>query len=597
MDSEQQSQKPANAEQTKQKRSRTGCLTCRTRRRKCDEARPQCDNCKQKGLECRYAAAFQILGKHNFTPEVTKKVSYKNLKFVSDTGTAKESEKDEVGVLNSKEAYSYPPAAADTSKDTSTPKEGEQLIELHENVSPSAERYEYALHGLLALGNRNGNGNGNAGSPKPPAQSAISASPTQDNLRVDDVENILPSGSLLSPSAGRVQFASFGKAQTWASEQPGGSMSIFGSSDHDINELLKHYRYRIAPWLDIADMHQYYGCEVLQLSHESLALRISVLALAQQTYQNNLAGQNLDFSTMINLDHEDGESNVQSTLVGVLNMTGTALADLSAFWVQSCSPNPWQCNLEALIPDVRQGNPESNVYWLMTRLQLSIALINTYPIMIPLPGWTTLDWRYSVQGDEQTPFWYAHEAVSLCIDATTFSRDDDNMWHRQRYGKSRADSWRTIVSRCQDWYKNRPQEFQPIIELYPSDGRLSDDEFPTLVFSNGAAVLANQLYHTSMLLLLQKKPRFVTHVQPQSATFSSLWQSHRVCGIAVNNDRWDCWDPCLIASFLVAAKTTTHQSQHSVILNSLEKVQEMTGFRIAHHVESLKHEWQQVVNW
>jgi hypothetical protein len=34
-----------------------------------DEGRPICQNCTAKGLECRYAAPFQILGKNNYTPE------------------------------------------------------------------------------------------------------------------------------------------------------------------------------------------------------------------------------------------------------------------------------------------------------------------------------------------------------------------------------------------------------------------------------------------------------------------------------------------------------------------------------------------------
>ena len=36
------------------KRVRTGCLTCRGRRRKCDEGKPECSNCKSKNLTCRY---------------------------------------------------------------------------------------------------------------------------------------------------------------------------------------------------------------------------------------------------------------------------------------------------------------------------------------------------------------------------------------------------------------------------------------------------------------------------------------------------------------------------------------------------------------
>ncbi|KAK5064972.1 hypothetical protein LTR84_000807 [Exophiala bonariae] len=36
------------------KRVKTGCLTCRTRRRKCDEQKPKCANCIGKSLSCRY---------------------------------------------------------------------------------------------------------------------------------------------------------------------------------------------------------------------------------------------------------------------------------------------------------------------------------------------------------------------------------------------------------------------------------------------------------------------------------------------------------------------------------------------------------------
>lgn len=34
-------------------RSRTGCLTCRARRKKCDEMKPVCDSCKRLGLICK----------------------------------------------------------------------------------------------------------------------------------------------------------------------------------------------------------------------------------------------------------------------------------------------------------------------------------------------------------------------------------------------------------------------------------------------------------------------------------------------------------------------------------------------------------------
>lgn len=36
--------------------SRNGCLTCRMRKKKCDEIRPLCTNCAGKGLECKWPA-------------------------------------------------------------------------------------------------------------------------------------------------------------------------------------------------------------------------------------------------------------------------------------------------------------------------------------------------------------------------------------------------------------------------------------------------------------------------------------------------------------------------------------------------------------
>ncbi|KAK9314539.1 fungal-specific transcription factor domain-containing protein [Lipomyces starkeyi] len=37
------------------KRVRTGCLTCRGRHRKCDEAKPVCENCRSKRLQCHWS--------------------------------------------------------------------------------------------------------------------------------------------------------------------------------------------------------------------------------------------------------------------------------------------------------------------------------------------------------------------------------------------------------------------------------------------------------------------------------------------------------------------------------------------------------------
>lgn len=190
----------------------------------------------------------------------------------------------------------------------------------------------------------------------------------------------------------------------------------------------------------------------------------------------------------------------------------------------------------------------------------------------------------------------AQEAVALCVDATIFSRDEDS-WLQQRYGLSRIELWEKLIAGFEQWYEHRPQAFQPVIELYPQDGQQSEDEFPTILFSSGASTLANQLYHTGMLLLLQNKPRFLDRAHSNSSSMSLLWHTHRICGITLNNDRWDCWDPSLLASLLVAARIATHQSQRNVILSTLKKAQHLTGLNIALHIGELRQLWRQAEGW
>ncbi|PSK43750.1 Transcriptional activator protein UGA3 [Elsinoe australis] len=48
------SKDPKSASSKQHKRSRSGCFTCRLRRKKCDEAKPACKACKHLGLRCDY---------------------------------------------------------------------------------------------------------------------------------------------------------------------------------------------------------------------------------------------------------------------------------------------------------------------------------------------------------------------------------------------------------------------------------------------------------------------------------------------------------------------------------------------------------------
>lgn len=165
-----------------------------------------------------------------------------------------------------------------------------------------------------------------------------------------------------------------------------------------------------------------------------------------------------------------------------------------------------------------------------------------------------------------------------------------------------ADSWLQLFEELNQWHYLRPQEFQPMVEL-SNDGGAEDhalglnpgSEFPMLLFTNGAGALCSQLYHTAMLFMIECKPRtaaLLNQSHPQySPVLSPIWHAQRVCGIALNNDRRECWDPCLLASFLVAARHMTHESQQVEIVHGFDRIQALTGWGVGEYLTQLREEW------
>lgn len=53
-------------------RTRTGCLTCRQRRKKCDEKKPQCSGCARNFLDCIWPTKSANIGASSASPEATQ---------------------------------------------------------------------------------------------------------------------------------------------------------------------------------------------------------------------------------------------------------------------------------------------------------------------------------------------------------------------------------------------------------------------------------------------------------------------------------------------------------------------------------------------
>lgn len=61
-------------------RVRTGCLTCRKRRRKCDEQKPSCANCEAKGLPCKYSSDLAVVPQREGAISGVSRQAYNNIR-------------------------------------------------------------------------------------------------------------------------------------------------------------------------------------------------------------------------------------------------------------------------------------------------------------------------------------------------------------------------------------------------------------------------------------------------------------------------------------------------------------------------------------
>ncbi|KAJ5287919.1 hypothetical protein N7478_003605 [Penicillium angulare] len=237
--------------------------------------------------------------------------------------------------------------------------------------------------------------------------------------------------------------------------------------------------------------------------------------------------------------------------------------------------------LQALSPHTAGRDFKSAIYWLLVRLatnsNLQIALPTSPPYIADAD--MGLD-PYSFV------FCYASRPLWLCGRAVEFAHNEDSI---PRYPP--LQTWMQLVEDLENWYDERPQGFQAMLELELEDQEGTGQNFPIVLFANGAGVFSNQLYHTAMLILLHNRPRTARVANFSSTTMSPLWHAQRICSIVLNNERQECWDPCLLASFLSAARRMTHETQQQEILHAFDRIKNVTGWDLGDLLDGLKEDW------
>ncbi|KIW15137.1 hypothetical protein PV08_05182 [Exophiala spinifera] len=514
-----------------QRRVRTGCLTCRKRRRKCDEGKPTCKNCVDKSLSCRYGL---------------------NITFVD-------------GTPNESTATSHKTARQTTTRSVKatwingpTREDSRPLVLSNDPVT------------TLWSG---------------PDIFPIGSVSREQFTETSDRSNLLAGSPVLH------DFDQGDTPSAFSHQLPAllDTSPALRSGQGDVAELdlLTFYRYEIAARLDLGVGRLYFGVHVLTRALSEVSLYQSILALARA-----YAGNKSPLGKGTGEEDDAAQAN-RAALVADPEDSAAIFTILTLRKLHDAPPCVWhECMTNALeTTHISLDQCVDEQWQLLARLALAASL--TAPSASQSIRLSFILQRATPIIPDQvlTQHQQLQQALVNLARALVITRRDTGA--RLSAGRlPLISSWQSCWSDNQLWYSARREDMKQILEVGEFDPRLSvanntQVPFPILAFSNLCSLVGNLTHHLTALLLLQFKPRAIRALPEQGSSTSPIWHAQRMIGMVVSVHERDVFDPLVIAGLVYAARRLSHPSQTTVVVNILKKVMERTGMQLQGEVEKL----------
>jgi hypothetical protein len=406
---------------------------------------------------------------------------------------------------------------------------------------------------------------------------------------------------------------------------------------HHETGLLCHYRYNVAPWIDIDDPESSFGIKIMLGARESRPLFAAILALA--TYHRSLtfsqqSPNDLESALRYRREAENGLEIAED----YLRRAGSILLFLADFF--SSGPQQWRSLLFhhlgtsgalSSLTGLRE-HLEEPLFWLYFRIgelvpnrsycqlstqiltlirgDLATAITGAQPPLLPFLSYLHDDGSprnsHRSLSQSKTPkqaFQHLLFLLASCL-SLIFGTHEASFPHPERpdgatFASMRnpalSSGWTSLWTDCQRWYNDRPVELQQIVEIRGVEVDQIDTQdassFPILIYTTRLALVSNAVYHIASLLLLTQRPRLLKTVAGPRCFMSHIWHAQSIAGIATSNDFPEQWDPILVTGLILIAKDMTHGSQQSAILERLRRITATTGIKLDQEIDVLKSGW------
>ncbi|KAL4817423.1 fungal-specific transcription factor domain-containing protein [Aspergillus spinulosporus] len=636
------------------KRTRTGCLNCSRRRRKCDEAKPTCTGCKRRGDRCQWRvygafrdANIKVLEPgHPSMNQAVSRPSRQKERFKILTieptrrkegknGASKEKDKtppeDEIASPASEQAPEssssgpagpeilqpaqrpeepFPsPGHMEAAKGLASPSDSTQFTtnELGQSYISSPELIVDELTALRSL-----------------SHSYPGMTPPLLNSSVfSDLDN--PADDVFLPgSAYEALHTALRNRQLWTARpdtpsrpasptgldypapdhrpSDGAGLGRFELSPDRENILWQNYLNEICLWLDMFDSHRHFASTFPQMAKSAPHLRYSILALSarQMERKQNEKSQSESLSLYQEAIH---------LLLPELESKSTPVIAscviLCVLEMLSCNPKEWRRHLDGCAYLIQaaeingfSGKEEQALFWCFARMDVCGGLISEEETIIPIYRWIPSDMNPAdatqlfLTSDHDT---YANYTVYLCAQTlgVLFRRPPGSS---PSYPGSPDDNSDCYVARWSRLFEAVEQWY----ENRPSQMKS--------IFSVSTATSADWgrerpfptvLYANGAAIsgnqLYHTCALLLLQRKPKTISLvrrpkSVLWHARQICAISASNAHHGCWTNAL-QPLWIAGKVMSHHSEHGAIVETLTRIERETGWATAWRVEDLREFW------
>lgn len=340
------------------------------------------------------------------------------------------------------------------------------------------------------------------------------------------------------------------------------------------------YRDRIATIMDLGMSDAFWGVEALHNSLQCPNVNEAILTVADQYIRRPDSGLSLRSLVMHTPPAVETPFSQHLWTISLLRATTMVLSTRPTIWLDGLRElglDAWPVGL----PEEHQHLGD-RIVLAATLSAKSDALTRGFPLLHSAPAVFNPDGPASSIDQVRQALRILGRSLYLLPEHL----------HRLRHSAPISSVWLSCWSEAQLWYATRCEEFRPVLEFAESEGaspdRVISPDFPCLMFSNIAALVANCAHHLTSLVLLRYKPRRIQVTSEAGSSASPPWHALRILGVAANTVELGLWDPLIAVAVVKAGEKLSHVAQIKAAVGILQSLCSLSGMRFDEDILALE---------